>query len=111
MNQVRQTSIVKFEETGQVLVTGSVENVADRFLEGKPKLNLETTDGLVFRLSAGTDVQELDLLAGKKVSVLGTIDEFDEPPILIVLGYRILPAPPPDERVLEPRKSIKKKAA
>lgn len=88
--------MTRFEDTGQVMVTGTVENVADRFLEAKSKLEFTTAEGELFRLSPSGEVQELDHLHGRKVAILGIIDEFDNPPILNVLGYRVLAVVPPE---------------
>ncbi len=91
----RSNSIVRFDDSNQVLITGHVEDVSDRVLTYDSKKNLIFTanDGNEFQLTAGAEVGTIEYLSAKRVCILGILDYLESPPILTVLGYRILPAP------------------
>ncbi|MCB0331866.1 MAG: hypothetical protein KDD55_00135 [Bdellovibrionales bacterium] len=108
MRRDGSASIVKYEGSDQVLVTGTVEDISERLVQSSSNLRFTTKEDFTFQLVGGGEVGDIKHLSAKRVSILGIIDEGDSPPILTVLGYRFLLEPDGDglDRV-----SFKRRAA
>ncbi|MCI5066018.1 hypothetical protein MRY87_09865 [bacterium] len=91
MMQGDSTSIVRYEETNQILVTGTVEDISERFSLSTPHLSFFTRDGQTFFLVGGGEVGDIRHLSAKRVRVFGTLEE--DPSTITVLGYRVLTEP------------------
>lgn len=94
MSYVRQSSITRFEGSEQVMIVGLVENSSEGLPVSRDRLRLITSEGFEFRLVAGGDVDGIESLTSKQVSMLGILagneDNDDELKVLTVLGYRVL---------------------
>ena len=92
----RQPSLVKLEGTESVLIVGWVEDLSERAFPSKDRLTFFALDGEEYILVASSDVENLDTLSAKRITVLGNIDSGESPPLLTVLGYRIMPILDPE---------------
>ncbi len=108
MSRDGSASIIRYEGTDQVLITGTVEDLSERLVQTNANLRFSTKEGLTFQLTGGGEVGDIRHLSAKRVSVLGVIEENDSPPLITVLGYRFLPKPEGD--ALD-RISFRKRAA
>lgn len=114
MQRSGSNTIVRYEDSDQVMVTGFIEDLSERNLSfaAKQSLILNVSEEENFVLVCGGEVDGIEHLSAKRVSIFGTIDEAEFPPTITVLGYRVHTQPSgTDDNAPSGRSFLKKKAA
>ena len=90
MNLKNSKSITSLEDSNQMMVTGTVEALAEGCAADKDSFRLTTSEGQNFNLIASSEILDMESIRGRKVCVLSTLCEHGQLPTLTVLGYRII---------------------